>query len=306
MNLVEPTTQTLRVFDGPRDIETTTDAATAVLDTLRTWGETKIHDAGRPALMLSGGVDSLLLAAAYKDLNPLCLTVAIPGSRDATGAASAAAHLGLDHELIDTREVLGLRRWVSAALGTDELWEVTAGIPLVAIATRLNDLGLDGPILSGNGADAVFLGGWSPNGSVRDEQIRRATAALTFPIPDFYTRLLGDGDWRYMQPYATESMWAVAGRLSEQALYVERDGVTFDKACLREAAVRMDVPEELAWTIKDPLQRSSGLMALLADEAREWMATRPLAAHYSDPRTEPAEQAMARLWLAVDGGTRTN
>lgn len=301
-DLAEPTAQTLTVFDGPRDIDNPGDAASAVLDLLDQWGKERLQAGPRPALMLSGGVDSQLLAAVYESqgLNPLTVTVAVPGSPDAVGAASAAGHLRLDHHLIDTREVVGRWREVANALETDELWEVTAGVPLVAVFSLLSDLGVTGPVISGGGADAVFLGGWSPSGALRGEQLRRAAATLSFPIPDFYERLIGaEGKQRYVQPYATQAMWGTAARLTESALYVDRGGVTYDKAALREAAVRLGIPRHLAWTTKDPLQKSSGLMGLLADEARAWLARRPLATHYSDPRTEPAEQALARLWLAT-------
>ena len=300
--LAEPTSQTLGVFDGPRDIDTPGDAAAAVLPLLEQWGEAHLRDSPRSALMLSGGVDSLLLAATYaaQGFKPLCVTVAIPGTPDAVGAVAAATHLGLEHHLIDARAVVSLWHEVSDALGTDELWEVTAGIPMVAVYRLLDELGVSGPVLEGGRADAIFLGGWSSEGELRDEQLRRANATFTFQIPDFYERLVGEaGAERHLQPYSTQAMWGVAGRLTKNALYVRRDGVTYDKAGLREAAVRLGVPEHLAWTVKDPLQRSSGLMELLADEARAWMSARPLATAYSDPRAEPADQALARLWLAA-------
>lgn len=298
--LAEPTSQTLGVFSGPRDIDTPGDAAAAVLPLLEQWGEMHLRDRPRSALMLSGGVDSLLLAATYQEFNPLCVTVAIPGTPDAVGAAAAATHLGLEHHLIDARGVVSLWPEVVDALGADELWEVTAGIPLVAVYRLLDELNVSGPVLSGGRADAIFLGGWSPEGELRDEQLNRANATFTFQIPDFYERLVGEaGAERYLQPYSTQAMWGAAGRLTKNALYVRRGGVTYDKAGLREGAVRLGVPEHLAWTVKDPLQRSSGLMELLADEARAWMSGRPLATAYSDPRAEPADQALARLWLAA-------
>lgn len=300
--LAEPTAQTLSVFDGPRDITSAPDGAAAVLELLETWGEERLRDVARPALMLSGGIDSLLLAATYEaqGLNPLTVTIALPDSPDALGAAGAADHLGLDHHLIDAREAVSLWRNVSDTLGTDELWEVTAGVPLVAVFSFLDDIGISGPVISGGGADAVFLGGWTPDGSLRGEQLRRASATLSFPIPDFYERLIGAGGRRrYLQPYSTQAMWHTAARFTESALYVDRGGITFDKAALREAAVKLGIPKQLAFTAKDPLQRSSGLMGLVADEARAWLASRPLATHYTDPRTEPADQALARLWLAV-------
>lgn len=298
--LAEPTSQTLGVFGGPRDIDTPAAAAAAVLPLLEQWGEAHLRNSPRSALMLSGGVDSLLLAATYAEFNPLCVTVAIPGTPDAVGAAAATAHLGLEHHLIDARGVVSLWHEVSDALGADELWEVTAGIPLVAVYRLLDELGVSGPVLEGGRADAIFLGGGSPECDVRAEQLRRAGGTFEFQIPDFYERLLGEaGAERHLQPFSTKAMWSVAGRVTKSALFVRRDGVTYDKAGLREAAVRLGVPEHLAWTAKDPLQRSSGLMELLADEARAWMWGRPLATAYSDPRAEPADQALARLWLAA-------
>lgn len=305
-HLAEPVPQTLDVFNGPRDLDNPGDAATAVIALLTEWSKTCLQVTPRPALMLSGGVDSQLLAAICEaqGLNPLTVTVAIPGSPDAVGAAAAASHLGLDHHLIDAREAVRLWREVARMLETDELWEVTAGVPLLSVFSLLQELGFSGPVISGGGADAVFMGGSLPTGRLPEEQARRAATTFAHPIPDFYERIVGDdGARRYEQPFETQEMWTVAARLTETALYVDRGGITYDKAALREAAVQLGMPKHLAWTTKDPLQRSSGLIGLVGAEARAWLASRPLATHYSDPLTEPTDQALARLWLAIGRST---
>ncbi|MEV6325891.1 asparagine synthase-related protein [Nocardia sp. NPDC051787] len=86
-----------------------------------------------PAILLSGGVDSIYLAAVAVRLGvrPYAITIVTTGDTDATGAVRAAAALGLPRDVIrlTEAEVVDLARDAMHRLGTAELWEVAAGIP---------------------------------------------------------------------------------------------------------------------------------------------------------------------------------
>lgn len=268
---------------------------------------------GRPTVMLSGGVDSVLVAAitaaAGADLR--AVTVATADSVDATAAAAAAAALGVEHHIIwlDDDAVAELARTAAAALGIAELWEVTAAIPILAVRDELTA----GPILTGSGADAIIGGGRTLHHPVDsaaavvelDELIRRESGdnfRRERLVPHFYEALLGDDAPRLVHVFQTARMWRIAERLAPPALFGHHpaDGPLFDKFALRVACERL-LPagcEELAWTVKNPVQRSSGIMAALHRAARAYAATLPGATTYSDPRSEPADLLATRLYLA--------
>ena len=272
---------------------------------------------GRPTVLLSGGVDSVLVAAAAQSLgsNPLAVTVATADSLDATAAAAAATALGLDHQIVwlDDATTSALAEQAIKALGIEELWEVTAAIPLVAAHPFFTA----GPILPGSGADAIFGGGRSlshpvdsPEATVELDELIRAETAANFRrerlVPHFYEALLDNDANRFVHVYQTEQMWLLSEKLSAAALFTDSDnGQRYDKSALRIACSRLlpDKDRDLAWTAKDPIQRSSGIMSSLLRAARDYAADLPGATTYSHPAVEPAELLATRLYLAGLGLT---
>src|SRR5689334_1072949 len=61
---------------------------------------------GTPVVFLSGGVDSILVAAAAVALGvrPHAITVVTDGGTDETNAVAAATALGLTHEVVSLRD----------------------------------------------------------------------------------------------------------------------------------------------------------------------------------------------------------
>lgn len=94
---------------------------------------------GEPTLMLSGGIDSVTLAAAMRALGsrPLCVTVSVEGvgATDSKRAETAVSNLGLEHLSIELTPNDVVERAVSAAqaIGTDEIWEVGAATTIFAV-----------------------------------------------------------------------------------------------------------------------------------------------------------------------------
>ncbi|MEW1738918.1 hypothetical protein AB0346_23490 [Nocardia beijingensis] len=101
--------------------------------------------------------------------------------------------------------------------------------------------------------------------------------------------------------FQTVRWWQIAGRFASSALFGIRDGMTVDKLALRLACAEL-LPsgvKHLAWAVKSPIQRSSGLISVLATAARSHAAGLPGARTYSDPVTEDAEAVAARLYLSI-------
>ncbi|MBF6199320.1 hypothetical protein IU477_15535 [Nocardia cyriacigeorgica] len=271
---------------------------------------------GTPAVLLSGGVDSIYVAAVAVALGvePVAITVVTEGEHHESNAAVAAAALGLRHHVVrlGAADVIELARDVMGRLGTSELWEVTAGIPLVA-ARRVFDTIPDlGAILGGSGADAIFGGGrqlthppTSPAARIELDALIRAESAANFRydrlVPHFYPALLDEYADRLIHVYQTVRWWQLAETFAPPALFGTHEGRSFDKLALRIAcdAALPAGSKHLAWSAKTPIQRSSGLMAALATAARKYAADLPGARTYSDPLTEDAEAVATRLYLAI-------
>lgn len=273
---------------------------------------------GTPVVLLSGGVDSIYIAAVAVALGaqPVAVTIVVDGRSDEANSTVATAALGLRHDVIrlTTSDVTGLARDTMRRLGTSELWEVAAGIPVLAARRSLDGIPDLGAVLTGSGADAILGGGKrlshavaSPAARVELDRMIRAESASNFRrdrlIPDFYPALLDGYADRLVHVFQTVRWWQVAETFAPSVLFGNRDGVVVDKFALRLACAGQ-LPEgsrHIAWSVKSPIQRSSGLMSALAASARAYAAELPGATTYTDPITEDAEAVATRLYLAILG-----
>ncbi|MFE3988816.1 asparagine synthase-related protein [Nocardia tengchongensis] len=269
-----------------------------------------------PVVLLSGGVDSILVAAAAvaAGARPHAITIVSEGGTDKDNAVAAARALGLTHEMIELDEpaIVDLARRAIDLLGVPELWEVTYAVPLLAALPALDRIDAVGPILTGSGADAIVAGGKtlrhpidSPEAVEELDRTIRKESAGNFVhdrlVPDFYPRVMGTYADRFVHVFQTLRLWEVAETFAPTALFGDHDGRPADKVCLRLACEAM-LPEpvrELAWAKKSAIQRSAGIMGALATAARRRAATMPGATVYGDPMTEPFESVATRLFLAL-------
>lgn len=270
---------------------------------------------GDPILMLSGGVDSILLAAAAVDLGhrPRAITVSTGNGTDRANATAVAAALGLDHDIVelDGPAVVALAREAIDRLKLAELWEVSYAVPMLAIRPVLDRLDTTGPILTGSGADAIFAGGKTlasetDSDTVEElDRIIRKESAHNFTyarrlVPDFYARILGDHADRLVHAFQTLRFWELAETFAPPALFEKQGDELVDKLCVRIACEQL-LPESarnLAWSKKSAIQHSAGIMGALSAAARAEAATLPGAQTYTDPLTESFEAVATRLYLA--------
>ncbi|MEU8901775.1 asparagine synthase-related protein [Nocardia sp. NPDC048505] len=271
---------------------------------------------GDPVILLSGGVDSIAVAAAAADLGvrPHAITITTAGGTDAIHAAAAAEALGLTHEILDLDDqaVTDLAQESVARLGTSELWEISYAVPLLAAVHALDRRQSVGPILTGSAADAILAGGKklrSPIESANavtelDSLIRRESAAnfrRERLVPDFYERIMPTYADQFVLLFQTVRFWQVAETFAPEALFGDHNGVLADKLCLRLACEQLlpDSVKSLAWAQKSAIQRSAGIMDTLALAARRYAAGLPGATTYTDPISEDAEAVATRLFLAL-------
>lgn len=271
---------------------------------------------GDPVILLSGGVDSIAVAAAARQLGhrPRAITVVTDdSSTDATNSAQAAAALDLEHDLLvlDGQAVTDLAHDAVSRLGTPELWEVSYAVPLLAVARALDQRTGVGAILTGSAADAILAGGKTLDNPIDSaaataevDRIIRKESGGNFRyqrlIPDFYARVLPQYESRFVLVFQTLRFWELAEQFAPPALFGEHDGIPADKLCLRLLCEQL-LPAgtgHLAWTKKDAIQRSAGIMGALATAARRYAAQLPGAQTYTDPMTEPMDAVATRLFLA--------
>jgi len=272
-------------------------------------------------VLLSGGVDSILVAATAVALGtaPRAITIVVDGETvDRAPAIAAAEALGLRHEVVvlSSSDVVSLAKSAVAALGVNELWEVAAAIPILAASELIRRFSAASPapaaVLTGSGADAIFAGGRviqhpiesAAANQALDEVVRTETGTNFVRdrlVPDFYERLLGDDAQALIHVFQTERFWQLAEQLAPPALFGHVTGAAHDKLAVRLACERLlpETAQHLAWTRKSPIQRSSGLFDALADAARARAAQLPGATTYSNPLTEPMESVAVRLFLAA-------
>lgn len=274
----------------------TTDPATPpLLDAIRT------GIAARPAdaLLLSGGVDSSLLAAVATDLGdtPLAITVtlatdpadacpvhgpdlAVPCNGDHEAARRVASWLGLDWQPIrlPARDALDALLALCLALRSFDLGNLN-NIALYAGALRARRVGAE-RIWTGDDADSLF-GGYAFLRRHADwpGYLRERIPTIRPPFADIAPVAATIPAFPYLHP----AVLATASHLTRDEVLVEvpadeRPGPPsfvdqFDeammraerrvwgKAPLRRIAARL-LPEEIAWRPKTDLEFGSGMCAL--------------------------------------------
>ena len=144
----------------------------------------------------------------------------------------------------------------------DELWEVAAAVPITAAFAHIDHVGIDkGPVFAGAGADVLLAGGKRIHSDFDGDTAREELEELIWAdlhshfiyerqIPDFYRRVLGDQEGRFVQFFQTEAAWELTNRFVPMSLFRPSPNsyTIFDQLAPREAAVSFAVPAELSWT----------------------------------------------------------
>lgn len=309
----DPTAMAFAGADPITDLDTAADLVVTLLEA-RLQAVIEAHP-GPVGLMLSGGIDSILIAgvAARLEMAPHAITVitdTAAGRPDDLRGAEVAAHLGFGHDVLrlNVDRIADAARSCIRRLGTWELWEITSAIPNRAAFDRFDELGT-GPVLTGAGSDALFMGGAAlaadPGSDAGLEEFRSTVTAKVHSnftrrrlIPDYYERLLGPSAEQFIQVFQTEGFWRLAMSIHPALLWRPGpDGRIYDKYLLRYAGARIGLPPEFVWTAKAPLQVSSGVVGALAESARTDLARDDDQNTYADPLTEPIEHTAVRLFL---------
>ena len=148
---------------GPYDIADAGEAAATIDHYLRVRVTAAVaRSAGRTVLQLSGGIDSILLATYVAEVAPGALAVTYSQhveDPEVGRAAAVAKQCGLEHVIVrpTDEDFERLLARVVRALEFPEPWEISAGCVLEAIDGASHEHGAEGVLLSGAGADALFM-----------------------------------------------------------------------------------------------------------------------------------------------------
>ena len=212
-------------------------------------------------VILSGGLDSSLVATQVARLHPACVafTVGTPGSEDLEYARRLTADLGMRHEVVEISPRRIGARQVREAVRVSEATEYGDAINAVVsmeVFRAVHDAGIK-VVLTGDGSDELF-GGYSMYQDVDEATTRRL---FLHKIRQLSRTELQRVDRTSMGqcvearvPFLDLDLLLLAMRIPV-SLKV-RDG--YEKWILREA-FRDDLPEYILARHKNPMSHSSGL-----------------------------------------------
>lgn len=262
-----PSTRVIGQKMGPRPFAGSfEEAVSALAQGVEAAVEERMKGISKVAIAFSGGLDSSILAAcARKHGKTMGCTVYVAGSRDSSGARNAAEALGI--ELFEV-EVSGAQ--AKAELGNLDLPFTPTRMDrslwcIYSMASRVAAQSGADVILLGQLADELFGGYAKYRRTDLEQGPARAEAMMREDVSACGTRgFIRDESAcsRWIEPLFPFSDAKVMNLGLGMPLVYKLSGRQ-NKAVLREAAVRLGVPRELADAPKKAAQYSSGMQKLV-------------------------------------------
>jgi asparagine synthase (glutamine-hydrolysing) len=217
-------------------------AVRQVRDTLMRAVARRLEDGAVGACLLSGGLDSSIIACAAYELGakvPL-LTVGLEGAPDLANAAAVARHLGAEHRvrLYDADRIADLvpqAVWALESFDEDCVSGAISNLVASAFASETTNC-----ILSGEGGDELF-GGYHllknvPTESGRLTMMQRLIAVAYNTALQRLDRAMFASGINYRTPFIDSEVVALALQLPVRwKVHPEDDGRLVEKFILREA-----------------------------------------------------------------------
>jgi asparagine synthase (glutamine-hydrolysing) len=227
-------------------------------------------------LLLSGGLDTSIIAFLASNHLKKAFTVGLEGGEDIKYAKIVAEFLDLDHDvyLFDEEEMLRTIPDVVRILGAHQDFWVRGGVPVLIAMKKARECGIDS-IYAGDGADELFAG-YSSMTSL----ISSVTSDDSFEFDDefgreylnFLLQYLGDylrGPHELgkslgidvISPYLNEKMISYAMEIPLDYKVRRYRGKIWGKWILRKA-FEDDLPDEIVWREKTPIDIGTGSMKI--------------------------------------------
>jgi len=259
-----------------------TEAVDSYCDLLKASVEKRLWNVKRVAALVSGGVDSCLIAklvsdmAAMRGIEVAIYTAGVEGATDIEYAERFAKELGLKHKVrrLSQAEIESYIRRVAAAVEERDLVQIEAGIGVYAAVEMASQDGLK-VIFSGQGPDELWGGySWYPQVIAKDGydcllknmwgDLERADIE-TF---DRENRIAMTHGVEKVFPYADIEAVKLAMSVPPH-LKITSSEDRIGKRPHREAAKRLGLPAEYADRSKDAAQHGTGIHDTLDAIARK-------------------------------------
>jgi asparagine synthase (glutamine-hydrolysing) len=272
----------LNKMDIQINITDLTEAVNTYCALLRVAVEKRLFNVSKVAALVSGGVDSCLIAKLVSDMSAMrgieltTYTAGVEGSTDIEYAQRFAKEMGLEHKVrrLSQNEIESYIPQVAAAVEERDLVQIEAGIGVYAAVEMASRDGLK-VIFSGQGPDELWGGySWYPQVIAKDgydgliknmwDDLERADVE-TF---DRENRIAMTHGVEKVFPYADIEVVKLAMSVSPQLKITSAED-RVGKHPHREAAKRLGLPALYADRSKDAAQHGTGVHDTLDAIARK-------------------------------------
>ena len=217
-----------------------------------------VQKAEPDGMLLSGGLDTALLASLLEGRKLHAVTVAVgDASTDLYFAEKLAKKFGWEHTVIRTRfeEILEQMPDTIRVLHSFDPMTLRNNVVIQMALKKAKSLGLK-RVMTGDGGDEIFAG----YRFIFEKKPRAMLHSLKrmWKIMHFSSQDLGkDLGIEILSPYLDEKIKSFAENLSAADLVTAREGGKIGKAILRYA-FEDRLPPEFIWRVKSPIQDGSG------------------------------------------------
>ncbi len=226
--------------------------------------ETSIHRNVGDSLLLSGGLDTSIIASvAARGARPTCFTVVFPlgGSPDLPYAKAIARRLELEWRVIELTPQQLTERLVEVirVLKTFDPMEVRNSVAIYHGLEAASEQGFS-EVMTGDAVDELFAG-YSFSFNLPPAELRGRLRDL-WKVMRFSSRPMAESlGISASLPYLDPEVVRFAGTLEPEQLVGFRDGKRYGKLILRVAFEKM-IGEKSAWRVKTPIEYGSGTTVL--------------------------------------------
>lgn len=242
----------------------------------------EVNHTGKVGVLLSGGVDSCLIAkllhdvASYSGIEVTAYTIGLPNSPDVNFARKFAGELGIKHEMKEL-SIDGIEEYIPKVIETIEdsdFVQMETGIGIYAAIDMAKQDGLR-VIFSGQGPDELWGGyRWYPmvlGKDGRQELCRRMWDDFTradIETLDRENKIAMAHGVELLFPYLDTDVVNVAMSVASE-LKVTSEEDYLGKHPHRRLAIKMGIPKEYANREKLAIQHGTGIHSVLDEIAKK-------------------------------------
>ena len=238
----------------------------------------RTQDLKKVGIIFSGGIDSVLIALLAKTMvkEVICYTGGSLGSRDIVFAKEVAKTLGLEIKVkeLSQSEIEYMLPKIIHTIEDNNVGQVEVAIPVYVSAELAHDDGIK-VVFSGQGADELFGGySWYPKiveklgYSQLQTHMREDLLLLYKETLEREDKITMAHSIEMREPYLDTDVIRVALAMDIK-LNVRDVNDGFGKHVHRKAAVKLGIPYEIAYRVKEAAQHGSGIHDVIKSIANE-------------------------------------